>query len=200
MANCAGDLDFLAPFEAGGDLYAPIMAAAGIGRKTAKVLLLAAMYGQGRESVAAGLGISEARAQQLQAGMFSAMPVTKAFMDVTRRVGEQYGKIITADGRILPIPKDPKTGKSLAYKGVNYFCQGSAYSVLADTIARLDAAGLADSIHLAMHDELVVDTEAAAAVAEVMATPPEFLLQWTGGRIPVFKTDATDMGRAWAYV
>ncbi len=87
-----------------------------------------------------------------------------------------------------------------AYKAVNYFCQGSAYSVLADTIIRMEAAGLGDSIHLALHDELVVDTEAAEAVAEIMRTPPEFLLKWTGGRVPVFKTDANDMGRTWLYV
>lgn len=200
MANCAGDLAWLEPFEAGGDLYAPIMAAAGIERKVAKVLLLAAMYGQGRESVARDLGITEDEAMRLQAGMFSAMPTTKAFMDNIRRIGEQHGQIITADGRILPIPKDLKTGKSMAYKGVNYFCQGSMYSVLADTIVRLDAAGLADAIHLALHDELVVDTAVAAAVADVMRTPPEFLLKWTGGRVPVFKTDTNDLGRAWAYV
>jgi len=46
----------------------------------------------------------------------------------------------------------------------------------------------------------VVDTEAAEAVAEIMRTPPEFLLKWTGGRVPVFKTDANDMGRTWLYV
>ena len=45
-----------------------------------------------------------------------------------------------------------------------------------------------------------MDTEAAEAVAEIMRTPPEFLLKWTGGRTPVFKTDTNDMGRTWLYV
>ena len=458
MANCAQDWQFLEPFEAGGDLYAPIVEAAGVTRKVAKVLLLAAMYGQGRNSMAAALGISTEEAQRLQAGMFSAMPTTRGFIDRLRQIGEDHGLIITADGRVLPIPK--ANGQTLAYKAVNYFCvtpdtliltedlrhvraeeirvgdgvvgfdeysrdsrgrgtgkrffrhatvtnadvtykesveirtsdgkvttcsddhrwlvrrpgrqprlawveskdltpdmqllslgtwdtadtrdggylaglydgegcltnrtttgrptnllfsqnkgavmdgfleamdrlgltysyvpkapgststtdtvrvsglarmmrtigtlrperfiarardlydgaelhttrmmegtphvvsvtpvgkrkvlaigtttrtlvangylshncQGSAYSVLADTIVRLDDAGLGDSIHLALHDELVVDTEAAEAVAEIMRTPPEFLLKWTGGRVPVFKTDANDMGTSWAYV
>lgn len=198
MANCAQDWSFLEPFEAGGDLYAPIVEAAGVTRKVAKVLLLAAMYGQGRTSMAAALGISTEEAQRLQAGMFSAMPTTRGFIDRLRQIGEDTGLIITADGRVLPIPR--VNGQTLAYKAVNYFCQGSAYSVLADTIVRLERAGLGDSIHLALHDELVVDTEAAPAVAEIMRTPPEFLLKWTGGRVPVFKTDANDMGTAWAYV
>ena len=83
---------------------------------------------------------------------------------------------------------------------LSHNCQGSAYSVLADTIIRMEAAGLGDSIHLALHDELVVDAEAAEAVAEIMRTPPEFLLKWTGGRVPVFKTDTNHMGRTWLYV
>lgn len=458
MANCAKDWGFLEPFEAGGDLYAPIVEAAGVTRKVAKVLLLAAMYGQGRQSMAAALGISTEEAQRLQAGMFSAMPTTRGFIDRLRQIGEDHGLIITADGRVLPIPK--ANGQTLAYKAVNYFCvspdtliltsdlrhvparevksgdhlvgfdeysedhrgrgtgkrffrdavathadlvtkasvevrtsdgkittcsedhkwlirmpdmqprlrwveakyltpemqflslgtwqpdtsrdagylaglydgegcltnrtssgrptnlifsqnpgsvmdeyraamdrlgltysyvpctasstttcdharvsglarmmrtigtlrparfmsratelfdgaelhttrmmestphvvsvtpigerelmsigtstrtlvangylshncQGSAYSVLSDTIVRLEAAGLGDSIHLALHDELVVDTEAAEAVAEIMRTPPEFLLKWTGGRVPVFKTDTNHMGTSWAYV
>ena len=40
----------------------------------------------------------------------------------------------------------------------------------------------------------------AEAVAEIMRTPPEFLLKWTGGRVPVFKTDTNHMGTSWAYV
>lgn len=208
MANCAQDAEFLAPFEAGGDLYKAIQEAAGVPRKVAKVLLLAAMYGQGTASMARdlskpdalGRNVSKAEAQTWRDGMFKAMPKTRGFIDQLRNIGEQHGKIITADGRILTVPKDPKTGQRLAYKAVNYFCQGSAYSVLADTLIRLDDAGLSESIHLALHDELVVDTAAAEAVAEVMRTPPEFLLKWTGGRVPVFKTDTNDMGTAWAYV
>ena len=198
MANCAKDWGFLEPFEAGGDLYAPIVEAAGVTRKVAKVLLLAAMYGQGRQSMAAALGIGVEEAKRLQDGMFSAMPTTKAFMDQLRGIGEREGLIITADGRVIPVPT--VNGQRMAYKAVNYFCQGSAYSVLSDTIIRMEAAGLGDSIHLALHDELVVDTEAAEAVAEIMRTPPEFLLKWTGGRVPVFKTDTNDMGRTWLYV
>lgn len=474
MANCAKDLEFLGGFENGGDLYAPIQAAAGVSRKVAKVLLLAAMYGQGSKSMAAdlskpgvmtdvvgaSLGVSVDKAKALNDKMFQAMPSTKRFIDQLRSISEQHGKIMTADGRILTIPKDPKTGQRLAYKGVNYFCvtpdtliltddlrhvradeisvgdgvvgfdeyssdsrgrgtgkrffrhatvtnadvtykesveirtsdgqvttcsddhrwlvrrpgrqprllwveakdltpdmqllslgtwetgnsrdagylaglydgegcltnrtttgrptnllfsqnkgavmdgflesmdrsgltysyvpkapgststcdvvrvsglarmmrtigtlrperfmsrvrdlydgaelhttrmmegtpyvvsvtpvgkckvlaigtttrtlvangylshncQGSAYSVLADTIVRMEAAGLGDSIHLALHDELVVDTAAAEAVAEIMRTPPEFLLKWTDGRTPVFRTDTNDMGKTWLYV
>ena len=100
--------------------------------------------------------------------------------------------------KVLAIGTSTRTLVANGYLSHN--CQGSAYSVLSDTIVRLERASLGDSIHLALHDELVVDTEAAEAVAEIMRTPPEFLLKWTGGRVPVFKTDANDMGRTWLYV
>lgn len=208
MANCAKDAEFLAPFEAGEDLYGPIQAAAGVPRKVAKVLLLAAMYGQGVASMARDLSKPKAlnrpvtveEATKWRNGMFQAMPTTRKFIDQLRYIGEQHGKIVTAEGRILTVPTDLKTKQRLAYKAVNYFCQGSAYGVLADTLVRMDDAGLGDSVHLALHDELVVDTEAAEAVAEIMRTPPEFLLKWTDGKVPVFKTDTNDMGRTWLYV
>lgn len=195
MANAAGDVQFLAPFERGEDLYAPIQAAAGVTRKTAKVLLLAAMYGQGRTSMAAALGIDVEHAAALQDGMWSAMPATGRFVGRLRSVAETYRAVITAAGRVLPVPT--LNGQVAAYKGVNYFCQGSAYDVLSDTLIRLDDAGIADHVHLAMHDELVVSTAVGAEVEEIMRTPPDFLLRWTGGRTPVFRCDRLDLGRAW---
>lgn len=393
MANCAQDSDYLAGFNTGAaDLYAPVQAAAGVERKVAKVLLLAVMYGRGATSTAAQLGVGADEATGLINAMLNGMPVTRDFISRIRGIGEDYGLITTAAGRILPIPTDPRDGRPMAYKGVNYFCvtpdtliltddlrhiradeiqvgdgvvgfdeysqdsrgrgtgkrffrhatvtnadvtykesveirtsdgkvttcsddhrwlvrrpgrqprlawveskdltpdmqllslgtwdtadtrdgglmrtigtlrpdrperfiarardlydgaelhttrmmegtphvvsvtpvgkrkvlaigtttrtlvangylshncQGSAYDVLADTIIRLDDAGLGDSIHLALHDELVVDTEAAQAVRQIMETPPAFLGKWTDLSQVVFRTDANDMGRTWLYV
>ncbi|UAJ15473.1 DNA polymerase I [Gordonia phage Puppers] len=201
MANCAQDADYLAGFNAGtADLYAPVQSAANVERKVAKVLLLAVMYGRGATSTAVQLGTTKEHAQTLISSMLNGMPVTRDFITTVRSLGEEYGLITTASGRILPIPKSPEDGRPMAYKAVNYFCQGSAYDVLADTIIRLDDAGLGDSIHLALHDELVVDTEAAQAVREIMEVPPAFLGKWTDLSQVVFRTDANDMGRTWLYV
>lgn len=201
MANCAQDSDYLAGFNTGAaDLYAPVQAAAGVERKVAKVLLLAVMYGRGATSTAAQLGVGADEALGLINAMLNGMPVTRDFISRIRGIGEDYGLITTAAGRILPIPTDPRDGRPMAYKAVNYFCQGSAYDVLADTIIRLDDAGLGDSIHLALHDELVVDTEVAQAVRQIMETPPAFLGKWTDLSQVVFRTDANDMGRTWLYV
>lgn len=201
MATCAKDHEYLAGFNAGtADLYAPVQAAAGVERKVAKVLLLAVMYGRGAASTAAQLGVGDDEARTLIDAMLGGMPVTRDFISVIRSIAEEHSLIITAAGRILPIPVDPSTGRVLAYKAVNYFCQGSAYDVLADTLVRLDDAGVADEIHLAMHDELVVSTSAAAEVQAAMEAPPTFLGRWTDLSTVRLRTDANELGRTWLYV
>jgi len=199
MANCAGDLGFLAPFEAGGDLYAPLVQAAGVDRKTAKVVLLAAMYGQGRAKLAATLDTDIDTATRIQTDVFSAMPATKRFMDKIRGLGDQQGVIITGAGRVLPIPRDPQTRQCFGYKDVNYFCQGTAGDLMYDAIAGLHDAGLDDAFYLTMHDELVVDSEAAEDVRRIMEQPPEWLCTWAG-RTPVIRTDTNPLGSHWPYV
>jgi DNA polymerase-1 len=196
LANMAGDLDFLAPYERGEDLYALPMRAAGISRKMAKVVLLAAMYGQGIASLARDISQSEESAAQIRRQLFSAMPTAARFMSRINEVAEAHGMVCTAAGRILPVPVDLKRDRVMAHKAVNYVVQGSACDVLMDAIVRCEAAGLGDHIQIPLHDELVVDTPAAEAVREIMATPPSFLSAWAG-RIPVLRCDSADMGHAW---
>lgn len=193
MANMAGDTAFLEPFEGGADLYEPIQRAAGIDRPTAKVVLLAAMYGQGIPKLARTIGHTEESAAQIRRQMFAAMPRCGKWMSRVVDIAAQHRRIITAGGRILSV--DP----GFEYKAVNYCIQGSAYDVLAHTIVTLDERGLADHLHLAMHDEVVVDSEIAFEAERIMRTPPPFLEAWAG-RTPVLRTDRADMGHSWLKV
>lgn len=199
VANAAGDHDFLAGFnDHGADLYAPITESAGVTRKVAKVVVLAAMYGQGRALLASNLGVTEDKAVEIQNNVFAAMPKTRTFLDALRVTGDRTGLTMTADKRLLPIPKDP-AGKTMGYKATNYFTQGSAYSVMAESIVAIESAGLGESIYLSMHDELVVDTEVATEVQKIMETPPLWLEEFTGNRV-VLRTDANHLNGAWRYV
>lgn len=199
MANCAGDTDFLHGFNhEGADLYAPIVKYAEIDRKTAKVVLLAAMYGQGIKLLSDNLGVSEAEARDIQQRVFKAMPPTSKFMDNIRYTAEAYGCIMTADGRRLPVPTDP-TGKVMAYKGVNYFCQGTAYSVLAESIVAMDNAGISDHIQLAVHDELVVSTEVLEETKSIMSTSPAWLDMFAGHPATI-RVDDNPLPNHWDYV
>lgn len=219
MGNCAGDARFITPFNEGHDLYIPTAKVAGLipadmpedeaknhhGRKVAKTVMLAGMYGQGRALLAANLSrdlgrtIDVDEAGRVQASLKTAMPDTFAFMASIQRSAEDYGLAMTADGRVIPIPRDPENRQYKGYVGVNYFCQGSAYSVLSDSINRLAEAGLSDAIELAIHDELVVDADAAEDVQRVMSTPPEWLTAFAG-RTPLFRTDANPLPDGWRYV
>ena len=199
VANCAGDTQFLRGFnDHGADLYQPIVEQAGVDRKTAKVVLLAAMYGQGRALLASTLGTTEDQAQEVQDRVFQAMPATRRFLDSLRSTGDSMRATMTADGRYLPVPTDP-AGRVMGYKATNYFTQGTAYSVLSETINTLESMGLGEAINLAMHDELVVDAEAAGDVRSVMETAPWWLEQFAGNPV-VLRTDSNVLPGHWAYV
>jgi len=204
MANCAGDVDFLAPFENGADLYAPIVEVAKVTRKVGKVVLLASMYGQGKAKTARSLGVSESEAAAIKSRVMGAMPPTAKYMDQVKAFADRNGKAITISGRVLNIPRDPESGRFRGYKAVNYTCQGSAYDVLAETLCELKRRGLSDHVQLGMHDEIVIDTPAAPEAQYVMQQPPARLTWWANQRaaqrVPVLRTDMNDMGHRWAYV
>lgn len=61
----------------------------------------------------------------------------------------------------------------------------------------MDEAGLGDAVYLAMHDELVVSTEAAEDVRKIMQEPPTRLIE-IAQRTPVLRTDMLDLGDRWA--
>lgn len=193
MALMARDEDFLAPFERGEDLYEPIMRSCGIDRPLAKIVLLATMYGQGITKLAASIGHTEESALQIRRQMFGAMKRCEAWMSRVQDVAAHHGVTITAGGRILPVDEGG------VFKAVNYTVQGSAYDVLAHTIVTMEERGIGDALHLAMHDEVVVDTAVAEEVQQIMLTPPPFLVMWAQ-RTPILRTDRADMGHAWAKV
>ncbi len=214
MAVCAGDNDFINPFYAGQDLYVPVAREAGLipstvsdadaknhkGRKVAKVILLAGMYGQGKASLAEGLSaalkesVSVDTAADLARTIKCAMPVTFDFMDRVQAVAEAGNSVTTIAGRVL----DEDAGYT--YRAVNHFCQGSAADVLYDATLRADAAGLTDNIHMWMHDELVVDTSVQDEINEIMRTPPSSLMAWAKTDSVELQTDANPMGMDWKSV
>lgn len=193
MGVMAKDETFLAPYERGDDLYEPLMRAAGIDRPMAKIGLLADMYGQGEAGMANRLGLSLEQAAQIRRQIRAAMPMCTRWMARVQDIAANHGKIVTASGRILPVDQGG------IFKAVNYIVQGSAYDVLAHAIVELDRAGLGDSIMLAMHDELVVETSVAEEAYQIMLTPPPFMEKWLG-RAPILRGDRADMGSAWAKV
>lgn len=156
------------------------------------------MYGQGGAKLARSLGITLEEARQLQRQMRAAMPKASRFMGQIKQVGDDYGLTITAAGRVLTIPRF--NGVPAGYKAVNYTFQGSCADLIYDAIIEAERAGIGDAILLPMHDEIVADSAAADEIQRIMSTPPEYLLRWTGGRVPVIRTDSQGPFPHWVKV
>lgn len=202
IANIAGDVKVLAGYEQGtSDLYTDVGRLAQVERKVAKVVLLAQLYGEGLGTLAADLGIDYEEAEEIKSFIFSTMPRTKNLMWKLREIGGQFRKVFTLSGRILDVPMgrgfDGGPPSVATHKAINYFVQGSAYDVLAETLIEVEAAGLGDALYLTMHDELVVSSSAAHDVDLIMRRPPERLV-YLAKRTPTLRTDTALLGERWA--
>jgi DNA polymerase-1 len=131
--------------------------------------------------------------------VFKAMPRTADLIKKLKAIGREHRVVFTLSGRILPIPMAAYRGQwgPMTHKAVNYFVQGSAYDLLAETLVRIKEAGLGSAVYLAMHDELVVSKSAAHDIEQIMQTPPERLV-WMAKRVPILRTDRADLGERWA--
>lgn len=220
LTNVAHDFDYLVDFNKGGDLYIPSAKIAGLipqelsekeakdhpGRKKAKTVVLANMYGQGKALLASNLGVSLDEATNIKNQYNSAMQPTVDFLNRVKNVAGKQGFIRTVDGRGLTVPENfpdnnrPRdTDPYVGYRAMNYIVQGTAYSMLSETINNIHKAGLDDAIILAIHDELVVDSEAEKEIQEIMVTPPDWL-NAAAGREVFLGSDANFMGDHWMYV
>lgn len=184
MAVCAGDNDFLAPFYAGSDLYVPIARAAGLippevddiaalkhyGRKVAKVVLLAAMYGQGKASLAANLAgamerkVSIDEAGELRQKIQQAMPITFAFMKDIERYAESTGTVCTITGRVL------NEDAGFTYKAVNHFCITPDTPILTADLRHVPADTVKIGDELVGFDEYSIDNRGRGTGKRFMRT------------------------------
>jgi DNA polymerase-1 len=198
IANVSGETKLIDQFEAGGDIYLPVAEAAGVDRKTAKMVLLAQFYGQGYRELAVRLNRDEDETKKLVDELMRPFGQIRKAIRALRNIGDEHGKVQTISRRVLPLDALPETAnqKFRGYTAINYFVQGSAYDVLAEVLYAIHLAGMDDAVHAAMHDELVVDTEAAPDVLRIMQAPPPALIE-SAGRVPVLRVESVDLGRNW---
>jgi DNA polymerase-1 len=156
----------------------------------AKVVVLAMLYGEGLRSLAHDLATDLDGARTVRTRIASAMPRSDRLVRWAPEWAAGTGKTWTLSGRIIDVDRDR------AYKAANYLVQGSAYDVLAEAMVRVDEAGLADAIQLTLHDEMIVDTEAATDIRRIMEQPPPRLVE-LAGRTPILRTDRADLGPRW---
>jgi hypothetical protein len=226
--NMAGDHQALTGYEAVGEKiyngFAPQLS-----YKVKKVVILGGMYGEGIRKLSIDLGLdigpwvqkidfktkrpvfddetgepvlipSYAAGKSLQDEAFASIPRTKAMLGDLKRVAKRFGKVITMNGRVIPIPMGAGFDGGLpgrqTHKGPNYRICGSAADMKTDVIVEATRLGIADQIYFNMHDEFWVSHEIARDVQQIMERPTERLIRMAK-RVPVIRTDLEFHGERW---
>ena len=155
LAAVSGDAA-LAAATAADDMYLPVAAGLGVDRPTAKVAMIAAMYGQ-----TTGHGGTAGRR------MRGAYPVAMGYLDTADRSARAGRDLRTYGGRLIQM----SSGGSAAHEaargryGRNAVIQGAAaelFKMWAVTV-RARTAPLGARIVLCLHDELLLHVPAGAA-------------------------------------
>jgi DNA polymerase-1 len=157
LAAVSGD-GALARATADDDLYAPVAARLGVDRPTAKIAVLAAMYGQ--TSGAAGEALR---------GLERAYPVAMGYLRAAHESGAGGHDVVTYGGRRvrmwpLPEPVDPGATAARGRFARNAVVQGAAAELFKMWAVSVRAAlPEGAEIVLCLHDELLVQVPEAAA-------------------------------------
>jgi DNA polymerase-1 len=167
------------------DMYAPVAAALGCDRPTAKTAVLAAMYGQ-----------TSGTAGQALERMAAAYPRAFAHLQEAERVGREGGNLRTWGGRLLPLG----TGGHGRFAR-NAVVQGAAAELFKVWAAAV-RSGLPDGgqVVLCLHDELLLhvpEPAAERAVALLHAALAEAAHRWGAGTGVRFVADVA-VSRRWS--
>ena len=198
LAAVSGDAA-LAAATAADDMYLPVAAQLSVDRPTAKVAMIAAMYGQ-----TTGHGGNAARR------MRSAYPVAMGYLDTADRSAQAGQDLRTYGGRLIRMSggagaaeaesSGARTGRGRY--GRNAVIQGAAaelFKMWAVTV-RARAAPLGARIVLCLHDELLVHVpeDRAAQAAELVGDClTETARRWAPGGPVRFIADISTV-RCWA--
>jgi DNA polymerase-1 len=184
LAAVSGDPALIAA-TAADDLYLPVAAQLGVDRPTAKVAMIAAMYGQ-----------TTGHGGQAGRRMRAAYPVAMAYLDAADRSARAGRDLRTYGGRLVrmssgdgaPAPADAARTAARGRYGRNALIQGAAaelFKMWAVTV-RARALPLGGRIVLCLHDELLVHVpreHADAAARLVGDCLAETAARWSpGGR------------------
>ena len=177
------------------DMYAPVAASLGCDRPTAKVAVLAAMYGQ--TSGTAGAALRD---------MDRAYPKAMAYLRSAEESGRTGQDLRTYGGRLIRLSRSPEGEGQTESPGHgryarNAVVQGAAaelFKAWAGTV-RAELPALDGEIVLCLHDELLVQVPEAAA-ADAVALLDSALQQtahWWAAGSPVRFVADVGVGASW---
>jgi DNA polymerase-1 len=195
LATVSGDQGLAAAAQ-DADLYAPVATRIGCDRPTAKVAVLAAMYGQ--TSGAAGEALR---------GMERAFPTAMAFLRDAEQHGRERRELRTYGGRLITFGwgADDESAATVAGRGRygrNAVIQGAAaelFKAWAATV-RHNGRAIGAQIVLCLHDELLLQVPAdkVADAGALLTESLESTARWWAGRSGVRLIAEVSSGASWA--
>ena len=183
------------------DMYAPVAAALGCDRPTAKVAVLAAMYGQ--TSGTAGAALRD---------MERAYPRAMAYLHAAEAAGTARRDVRTYGGRLLAVSRvqlaqGEPTGEHVAVSGgVGRFTRNAVIQGAAAELFKAWAATVRDGllgrggqVVLCLHDELLlhVPEDAAGAAASLLDEALQSVASWWAAGSGVRFVAEIGTGRSW---
>lgn len=124
-------------------------------RVLAKIVSFGLLYGMSRKTFMWKLKVDERKVDEILTHYFTTFPGIKRFQLETSREVRETGQVRNLFGRRYLV--DPR----VAYRAVNYRCQGSAADLIKKAMLRvhrfLRGNGLKSNILLMIHDELIIE-------------------------------------------
>jgi DNA polymerase-1 len=174
LAHLSRDPAFVSAFKAGGDIHrqtasvifgVPLSAVTSEMRARAKTINFATIYGQGAHSLSRQLKIEHAEAREFIDTYFERFAGVRAFLDSTVAQAKQRGYVETIFRRRRYIPELQDRNFNIRAFGErtaqNSPIQGSAADLIKVAMIHvhdaLAASGMAASMLLQVHDELVFE-------------------------------------------
>jgi DNA polymerase-1 len=191
LAVVSGD-PALAAAAGSDDMYAPVAQQLGVDRPTAKIAVLAAMYGQ--TSGVAGTALRD---------MDRVYGRAMAYLRAAEQVGRDGGELRTYGGRLIQFGGGGDVQGRGRYAR-NAMVQGAAaelFKAWAATV-RAHLAGTGGRIVLCLHDELLLhvpESQSAAAQAVLASSLDQTVAWWAEGS-PVRFVAEVRAGRSWPEV
>ena len=181
------------------DMYAPVAAALGCDRPTAKVAVLAAMYGQ--TSGTAGAALRD---------LDRAYPVAMAHLRAAEQAGLRGTDLRTYGGRLLRLSAGPAAvpvGEHVAPSGAGRFARNAVVQGAAAELFKAWAATVRDgvalldgSIVLCLHDELLlhVPERSGRAAADLLSDALQATASWWAAGSGVRFVAEVQVASSWA--
>jgi DNA polymerase-1 len=182
MAHLSADARLLDAFHEELDVHrataaevfkVPLEAVTSEQRRTAKAINFGLMYGMSAFGLARELKIERGEAQAYVDLYFERYPGVRAFMDGTRQLAREQGYVTTVFGRRLYLPdinaRNIQVRQYAERSAINAPMQGTAADIIKRAMLEVDRwigrERVGARLIMQVHDELVLEVEAAAAEA-----------------------------------